>query len=106
MVYDFNKQDSEKKYIRYNDKDFLINCGYKTLKKVMKDFKKISEADDEIEETERLLKVLLGDKVVENIINDDDFTYTDFANLFKIVMGAVQGVEPEDMEEYFRQFEE
>ena len=106
MVYDFNKHDTETKYLRYNGKDYKIKCGYKTLKRVMKAFKTMGNSEDEMQETENILKELLGDKVVENIVNDDDFTYMDFSNLFKTIMGAVQGVEPDDMEEYFRQFEE
>ena len=37
---------------------------------------------------------------------NDDFEYIDFVDLFKTIMGIVQGVEPEDMEEFFRSFDE
>lgn len=106
-IYEFNKpQKSEKKILKYDGKEYPINCGYKTLKKVMKAFKNLDNSEDEIDETEKLLIELIGEKAFNIITDNDDFGYEDFGNLFKTIMGAVQGVEPEDMEEFFQGFEE
>lgn len=105
-IYEFNKPTkTEKKYISYDGKKYQINCGYKTLKKVMKTFKNLDKAEDEIEETEKLIIELIGEKAFETISSNDDFGYEDFGNLFKLIMAAVQGVEPEDIEEFFSELD-
>jgi hypothetical protein len=105
-IYEFNKTEkTEKKVLKYNGKEYPINCGYKRLKKLMKTFKNLDNSEDQIEETEQLIIELIGEKAFDNIV-DDDFDYEDFAILFQTIMGAVQGVEPEDMEDFFRELKD
>lgn len=106
-VYQYNRQNENicKRYLDYDGKEYPINCGYKAIKKLTKVIKNIQNTDDEIETIEELLIEIIGEKAFNEIV-DDDFEYTDFIDLFKTIMGIVQGVEPEDMEEFFRGFEE
>lgn len=100
-VYEFNKTtNNEKKYLSYNGKEYEINCGYKTLKYVMKALKKIDDVEDETEELEKIIIELIGEKAF-NAIVDNSFTIEDFTTLFKIILAAAQGVEPEDMDDFF-----
>ena len=80
-VYQYNKKNENitKRYLDYNGKEYPINCGYKAIKKLTKVIKNLENADDEMEKIEELLSA---------------------------IMGIVQGVEPEDMEEFFRSFDE
>lgn len=100
-IYEFNKTtNNEKKYLSYNGKEYEINCGYKTLKYVMKALKKIDNAEDETDEIENIIIELIGEKAFNSIV-DNSFTIEDFTILFRTILGAVQGVEPEDMDEFF-----
>ena len=106
-VYQYNKKNENitKRYLDYNGKEYPINCGYKAIKKLTKVIKNLENADDEMEKIEELLIEIIGQKAFDEIVNDD-FEYIDFVDLFKTIMGIVQGVEPEDMEEFFRGFDE
>ena len=105
-IYEFNKPDkNEKKILKYDGKEYTIHCGYKTLRKVMKALKKLENSEDEIDETEKLIIELIGESAFETIIDNDDFDYNDFGVLFKTIIAAVQGVEPEDLDEFFRELE-
>lgn len=106
-IYQYNKQNEviAKRYIEYNGEEYPIKCGYKALKRINKIVKDLKNTEDEMETIEELLIEIIGDEAFDKIV-DDDFEYIDFINLFKTVMGIVQGVEPEDMEDFFRGFEE
>ncbi|WP_300891691.1 hypothetical protein [uncultured Clostridium sp.] len=106
-VYQYNKKNENitKRYLDYNGKEYPINCGYKAIKKLTKVIKNLKNEEDEIETIEGLLVEIIGKKAFDEIV-DDDFEYVDFIDLFKTIMGIVQGVEPEDMEEFFRGFDE
>ena len=45
-IYEYNAQPKEKKYLKYNGKEYLINTGYKTLKKTTKLLSKIDNLED------------------------------------------------------------
>lgn len=106
-VYQYNKKNENnvKRFLDYDGKEYPINCGYKALKKINKVIKNLKDTEDEMETIEELLIEIIGEKAFDEIV-DDDFEYVDFIDLFKTVMGIVQGVEPEDMEEFFRGFDE
>lgn len=104
-IYEYNAQPKEKKYLKYNGKEYLINTGYKTLKKTTKLLSKIDnlEDDEAMDELESVVISLIGEKAFDVISDNPDFDYMEFTKLVKIIIGAIQGVEPEDMDEDFFQ---
>ena len=104
-IYEYNAQPKEKKYLKYNGKEYLINTGYKILKKTTKLLSKIDNLEDNeaMDELESVVISLIGEKVFDAISDNPDFDYMEFTKLIKIIIGAIQGVEPEDMDEDFFQ---
>ena len=61
---------------------------------------KMNEAMDELES---VVISLIGEKAFDAISDNPDFDYMEFTKLIKIIIGAIQGVRPEDMDEDFFQ---
>lgn len=86
--------------IRVGEKIYVVDNRQKTVKKIQAAAKNISN-DDPYSGIDMVLEMALGQKAAQEI-DELDMPYPAYQKLFELVMAAVTGEEPEEIEGRFQ----